>query len=64
MGRGRAKAKQTKVARALKYSTHNLDLERLERELSGSPTPDGEAARPRSRSAGRAEEPSGVSSER
>ena len=37
MGRGRAKAKQTKVARELKYSTHETDLERLQRELSGAP---------------------------
>jgi hypothetical protein len=36
MGRGRAKAKQTKVARALKYSTPQTDLERLQAELSGS----------------------------
>ncbi|MDQ6874920.1 MAG: DUF3073 domain-containing protein [Actinomycetota bacterium] len=35
MGRGRAKAKQTKVARELKYSTHETDLERLQRELAG-----------------------------
>jgi hypothetical protein len=41
MGRGRAKAKQTKVARELKYSTHETDLERLQRELAGSPDPDG-----------------------
>ncbi|GAA2846033.1 DUF3073 domain-containing protein [Streptosporangium fragile] len=33
MGRGRAKAKQTKVARQLKYSTHDIDLERLRAEL-------------------------------
>jgi hypothetical protein len=38
MGRGRAKAKQTKVARELKYSTHGTDLERLQRELAGSST--------------------------
>jgi len=37
MGRGRAKAKQTKVARELKYSTHETDLERLQRELAGTP---------------------------
>jgi len=37
MGRGRAKAKQTKVARELKYSTQETDLERLQRELAGSP---------------------------
>ncbi len=35
MGRGRAKAKQTKVARELKYSTPNTDLSALERELHG-----------------------------
>ena len=41
MGRGRAKAKQQKVARELKYSTHNTDLTALQRELSGySPVPD------------------------
>jgi hypothetical protein len=38
MGRGRAKAKQTKVARELKYSSHGTDLERLQRELAGEPT--------------------------
>ena len=31
MGRGRAKAKQTKVARDLKYRSVNMDLESLER---------------------------------
>ncbi|AXB46510.1 DUF3073 domain-containing protein [Amycolatopsis albispora] len=35
MGRGRAKAKQTKVARELKYSTHDTDFDALQRELSG-----------------------------
>ncbi|MUM24423.1 DUF3073 domain-containing protein [Mycobacterium sp. CBMA271] len=35
MGRGRAKAKQTKVARELKYSSPNTNLEELRRELSG-----------------------------
>jgi hypothetical protein len=41
MGRGRAKAKQTKVARELKYSTHGTDLEALQRELAsgGSSSP-------------------------
>jgi hypothetical protein len=38
MGRGRAKAKQQKVARALKYSTHDTDLTALQRELNGEPT--------------------------
>ena len=33
MGRGRAKAKQTKVARQLKYSTPNTDLSALQAEL-------------------------------
>ncbi|BBZ02732.1 hypothetical protein MCHIJ_21690 [Mycolicibacterium chitae] len=36
MGRGRAKAKQTKVARELKYNTPQTDFERLQRELGGS----------------------------
>ena len=36
MGRGRAKAKQTKVARELKYFSPNTDLSALERELHGS----------------------------
>ncbi len=35
MGRGRAKAKQTKVARELKYSTHGTDLDALRAELAG-----------------------------
>ncbi len=35
MGRGRAKAKQTKVARELKYSTRDTDFDALQRELSG-----------------------------
>ncbi len=34
MGRGRAKAKQTKVARELKYSTGSLDPDALRRELA------------------------------
>ncbi|WIY04785.1 DUF3073 domain-containing protein [Amycolatopsis mongoliensis] len=36
MGRGRAKAKQTKVARELKYSSHETDFDALQRELSSS----------------------------
>jgi hypothetical protein len=36
MGRGRAKAKQTKVARKLKYQTLDTDLDALQRELAGS----------------------------
>ena len=39
MGRGRAKAKQTRVAREHKYSSPNTDLSALQRELAGSPTP-------------------------
>jgi hypothetical protein len=35
MGRGRAKAKQTKVARDLKYRTHETDLRALAQELHG-----------------------------
>ena len=38
MGRGRAKAKQTKVARELKYNSGGTDLERLRAELVGAPT--------------------------
>lgn len=40
MGRGRAKAKQTKVARELKYSSPQTDFQRLQRELSGTGTTD------------------------
>ncbi|MEV6165523.1 DUF3073 domain-containing protein [Streptomyces sp. NPDC052052] len=36
MGRGRAKAKQTKVARQLKYSSGGTDLSRLASELGAS----------------------------
>ena len=36
MGRGRAKAKQTKVARELKYSSPQIDFDRLRKELAGS----------------------------
>ncbi|SDC72681.1 DUF3073 domain-containing protein [Rhodococcus tukisamuensis] len=36
MGRGRAKAKQTKVARELKYSSPSTDFSSLQQELSGS----------------------------
>ncbi|MCO1576000.1 MULTISPECIES: DUF3073 domain-containing protein [unclassified Crossiella] len=36
MGRGRAKAKQAKVAREIKYSSPTTDLEALQRELSGT----------------------------
>jgi|SwirhirootsSR3_FD_contig_41_183092_length_427_multi_2_in_0_out_0_1 hypothetical protein len=35
MGRGRAKAKQTKVARELKYRSTQTDFSSLERELRG-----------------------------
>jgi len=38
MGRGCAKAKQTKVARALKYGGPQTDLERLQAELAGGST--------------------------
>ena len=34
MGRGRAKAKQTKVARELKYSSQGTDFAALQRELA------------------------------
>ncbi|MHB2023933.1 MAG: DUF3073 domain-containing protein [Mycobacteriales bacterium] len=46
MGRGRAKAKQTKVARQLKYGSGGTDLARLQAELAadrGELEVDGEA---------------------
>ncbi len=40
MGRGRAKAKQTKVARELKYGGPGFEVDRLKAELSGAaPSP-------------------------
>jgi hypothetical protein len=45
MGRGRAKAKQTKVARELKYSSPQTDFERLRQELA---SPGGTAPGPSS----------------
>jgi hypothetical protein len=42
MGRGRAKAKQTKVARELKYNSGGTDLNRLREELLGDSTADDE----------------------
>ena len=41
MGRGRAKAKQTKVARELKYREFNTDFSELQRELHGDDKRDG-----------------------
>ena len=35
MGRGRSKARQTRVARDLKYSSQDIDIEKLEKELHG-----------------------------
>jgi hypothetical protein len=43
MGRGRAKAKQQKVARELKYNTHFTDLDALQRELGVSDPHEGPA---------------------
>jgi hypothetical protein len=45
MGRGRAKAKQQKVARELKYNTHFTDLDALQRELGTTDSDRGEATR-------------------
>ena len=39
MGRGRAKAKQTKVARDLKYRTHETDFGALAKELHADDGP-------------------------
>ena len=41
MGRGRAKAKQQKVARELKYSPPRTDLDALQRELGHAGSVDG-----------------------
>ncbi|MEL0149324.1 MAG: DUF3073 domain-containing protein [Pontimonas sp.] len=40
MGRGRQKAKHTKVARELKYYSPDTDLSQLEKELSSSQNDD------------------------
>jgi Protein of unknown function (DUF3073) len=48
MGRGRAKAKQTKVARQLKYTTTGTDLDRLRAELSSEETDQAPVAAPSS----------------
>src|SRR2546423_1552541 len=42
MGRGRAKAKQQKVAGELKYSSHNTALDQPRRELAGKPSDEDE----------------------
>jgi hypothetical protein len=43
MGRGRAKAKQVKVARRLKYNSGGTDLDRLKEELGVSESADDDA---------------------
>ncbi|WP_137723310.1 DUF3073 domain-containing protein [Prescottella subtropica] len=48
MGRGRAKAKQTKVARELKYSSPSTDFDSLQRELSDTSSRSGILADQRS----------------
>ncbi len=40
MGRGRQKAKATRVARDLKYSAQDMDLESLAKELHGDANQD------------------------
>ena len=35
MGRGRSKARQTRVARDLKYNSQEIDVEKLAKELHG-----------------------------
>ena len=44
MGRGRAKAKQTRIARELKYFTPPTDLTALQHELAGVHLPENEDA--------------------
>ena len=39
MGRGRSKAKETKVARDLKYSNREMDLEKLTQEIESGEAP-------------------------
>jgi hypothetical protein len=46
MGRGRAKAKQTKVARDLKYRTHETDFTSLAQELHGGESAPAERTEP------------------
>jgi len=46
MGRGRAKAKQTKVARELKYNTPQTDFDALRAELAGSSSTKGRTSSP------------------
>ncbi len=45
MGRGRQKAKHTKVARELKYFSPDTDLSKLESELGGNPRLDEDLAK-------------------
>jgi len=46
MGRGRAKAKQVKVARQLKYNSGGMDLDRLQAELAGTDQQNEDRAEP------------------
>ncbi|MFI6499929.1 DUF3073 domain-containing protein [Nonomuraea typhae] len=46
MGRGRQKAKQTKVARELKYTSQHIDIDALRRELSSDASGDDNPATP------------------
>lgn len=46
MGRGRAKAKQAKIARELKYFSPQTDLTQLQRELGGQPQPNHDEGAP------------------
>ena len=56
MGRGRAKAKQRKVARDLKYSSVDTDFASLERELRGTSDEDRDVPEPYSDIASQYEE--------
>ena len=60
MGRGRQKAKHTKVARELKYFSPDTDLTKLESELGGNPRLDEDLAKwPEYATSGDATESSG-----
>jgi hypothetical protein len=56
MGRGRAKAKQVKVARQLKYNSGGTDLDRLRTELGVSRDDEGADGDPYADLAGRYED--------
>jgi Protein of unknown function (DUF3073) len=57
MGRGRAKAKQTKVARELKYGGPQTDFDRLQAELGANGAPSVSVSEPLDTSVDEVEDP-------